>query len=185
MHSLFDDVFVASVDGAMLSRVRHGEDSTDLTDIGDREYFQRAMRTGLPVVSRPIIGRITKTPVIIAEKLHAAVERYELRWEGMGLSVGARSASCRWTDISPPTPRCCARRMQPVTSTLEWSSAPKQGWPKVVMRRIEKRQALLRQAVRSLQHAAQRDVAAGSSISVCAIPSSMYCPPCTRNPASS
>jgi len=34
-HSPFDDVFVASVDGAMLSRVRHGEDSTDLTDIGD------------------------------------------------------------------------------------------------------------------------------------------------------
>lgn len=65
IHVLFDTIFVAPADGVMLSRVRHGEDSTELKDIGDREYFHRVMQTGLPVVSSPIMGRISKAPIVV------------------------------------------------------------------------------------------------------------------------
>lgn len=55
---LFDSVFAASVEGAMLTRLAKGEPVTELPNIADREYFQRAMKTDQPVVSKPLLGRI-------------------------------------------------------------------------------------------------------------------------------
>jgi len=65
IQALFDNVFIAGADGRMRGRIRHGVVAPDLVDIGDREYFQRAMQTGLPVVSRPHVGRSTKAPVVV------------------------------------------------------------------------------------------------------------------------
>ena len=65
IQALFDNVFIAGADGRMRGRIRRGVVASDLVDIGDREYFQRTMLTGLPVVSRPHAGRSTKMPVVV------------------------------------------------------------------------------------------------------------------------
>jgi diguanylate cyclase (GGDEF)-like protein/PAS domain S-box-containing protein len=65
LRALFDNLFIAAADGSMRTRVRKNTEQQDLIHIGDREYFLRTMHTGLPVISRPLIGRSTKTPVVI------------------------------------------------------------------------------------------------------------------------
>ena len=65
IQALFDNVFIAGADGRMRGRIRRGVVESDLVDIADREYFQRTMKTGLPVVSRPHQGRSTKAPVVV------------------------------------------------------------------------------------------------------------------------
>jgi diguanylate cyclase (GGDEF)-like protein/PAS domain S-box-containing protein len=65
VRALFDNIFIAGADGNMRTRVRKNTDQQDLIAIGDREYFQRTMQGGLPVISRPHTGRSTKAPVVI------------------------------------------------------------------------------------------------------------------------
>ena len=65
VNALFDVVFTALPSGTMLARLKRGVPGNELPDIADREYFQRVMKTGQPVVSQPIIGRASKAPIII------------------------------------------------------------------------------------------------------------------------
>ena len=65
VNALFDTVFTALPSGSMLARLQHGVPGAELPNIADREYFQRAMKTGQSVVSQPIIGRASKSPIII------------------------------------------------------------------------------------------------------------------------
>ena len=63
--ALFDSVIAARLDGALLVRLVNGEPTSELPNIADREYFRRAVKTDQPVVSDPILGRVTKTPLIL------------------------------------------------------------------------------------------------------------------------
>ena len=65
VNALFDTVFTALPSGRMMARLRHGVPGAELPNIADRDYFQRAMQTGQAVVSQPVIGRASKSPIII------------------------------------------------------------------------------------------------------------------------
>lgn len=62
---LFDNVVAALADGKMMVRLDQGEPTTELPNIADREYFPRALQTDQPVVSQPLVGRISKIPIVI------------------------------------------------------------------------------------------------------------------------
>ena len=62
---LFDSVFILAPNGDLLVRLEKGVPGTDLPNLADREYFQRAMREKLPVVSRPLVSAITHAAVLI------------------------------------------------------------------------------------------------------------------------
>ena len=65
VNALFDSVFAARADGEMLARLEKGVPGTALPNIADREYFQRAVKTDQPVVSQPLVGRVSKTPIVL------------------------------------------------------------------------------------------------------------------------
>lgn len=65
INTLFDSVLAARADGTMLVRLVKGERTAELPNIADREYFQLAMKTDQPVVSQPLIGRVSKAPIVI------------------------------------------------------------------------------------------------------------------------
>ncbi len=62
---LFNGVFAATPDGTMLTRLDNGMPSTELPNIADREYFAQAMLTDQPVVSDPVLGKVTKKPLVV------------------------------------------------------------------------------------------------------------------------
>ncbi len=64
-NALFDSLLAARPDGKLMVRMVKGEPTTDLPNIADRNYFQRALTTDQPVVSDPIVGRITNAPLIV------------------------------------------------------------------------------------------------------------------------
>lgn len=63
--ALFDSLFAARVDGRMLARVEKENASALSVNIGDREYFQRALKTDQPIVSRAIVGKVNKLPIVV------------------------------------------------------------------------------------------------------------------------
>ncbi|MBI5722174.1 MAG: diguanylate cyclase [Burkholderiales bacterium] len=63
--AMFDSVIAVAPDGTMLARVAHGRLTAEMPNIGDREYFRRAMQGDQPVVSEPLRGLITGAPVVI------------------------------------------------------------------------------------------------------------------------
>lgn len=63
--ALFDSMLAARADGAMLVHLIKGTPNADLPNLADRAYFQQAMKTDQAVVSEPIVGKVTKTPVVI------------------------------------------------------------------------------------------------------------------------
>ena len=63
--ALFDNVSAASPGGALLVRLVKGVPTTDLPNIADRDYFRRALATDQPVVSEPVFGRSSKTPLLL------------------------------------------------------------------------------------------------------------------------
>lgn len=63
--ALFDGVLAATPDGTMLARVERGKRATELPNIADREYFQRVVSSDQPVVSKPLLGKVTKQPIVI------------------------------------------------------------------------------------------------------------------------
>ena len=65
INALFDSVFAANLDGSMLTRVEKEIASSTLVNIADREYFQRALKSDQPVVSKAIVGRVNNLPIIV------------------------------------------------------------------------------------------------------------------------
>lgn len=63
--ALFDSVLAARSDGTMLARLVKGQASTELPNIADRAYFQQSLRTDQPVVSEPLVGKVSKAPIVI------------------------------------------------------------------------------------------------------------------------
>ena len=63
--ALFDSLLAASAAGELLVRLVKGEPSGELPNIADRGYFQRALASGQSVVSEPIVGRVSKSPVVV------------------------------------------------------------------------------------------------------------------------
>ena len=73
LNTLFETVYAARPDGTMIARTEYGRAQPELTHVGDREYFQRALHTRLPALSDPVRGKIKKFPlVILAIPLFAA-----------------------------------------------------------------------------------------------------------------
>ncbi len=63
--ALFDSIFAAAVDGQMLARVEKENASAGRVNIADREYFQRALKTDQPVISRAVVGKVHNVPIIV------------------------------------------------------------------------------------------------------------------------
>ena len=62
---MFDSVFVVSIDGTMVARVQQGLARTELPNIADREYFERALTSDIPVVSAPLRNRVNNAPGLV------------------------------------------------------------------------------------------------------------------------
>ena len=65
VNALFDSLFAANADGVMLTRIEKENANAGLVNIADREYFQRALKTDQPVVSKAIIGKVNKLPIVV------------------------------------------------------------------------------------------------------------------------
>ncbi len=65
VNALFDSLFAAQVNGQMLARVEKDNATATTVSIADREYFQRAMKTDQPVISRVVLGRVNKVPIVV------------------------------------------------------------------------------------------------------------------------
>ena len=63
--ALFNSILAARPGGRVLSRLEKGEVRTELLDLADREYFQRALKTDQPVVSEPLRGKVSGTPIVV------------------------------------------------------------------------------------------------------------------------
>jgi diguanylate cyclase (GGDEF)-like protein/PAS domain S-box-containing protein len=62
--SSFANVYIANAEGTMLA-LHDGDGSRSVSlDLKDREYFRRTVTQGVPVVSAPMAGRISKEPII-------------------------------------------------------------------------------------------------------------------------
>ena len=65
VNALFDSFFAVNTDGVMLTRIEKDNATAALVNIADREYFQRALKTDQPVVSKAIVGRVNKVPIVV------------------------------------------------------------------------------------------------------------------------
>lgn len=63
--ALFDSVLAARADGVMLARLVKGQATTELPNIAERAYFQQSLKNDQPVVSEPLVGKISKTPILM------------------------------------------------------------------------------------------------------------------------
>ena len=63
--ALFDAVFIADRNGVLLARLQRGVPRGADTSIADREYFVRTLQTGQPVVSKAMIGRISRQAITV------------------------------------------------------------------------------------------------------------------------
>ncbi len=85
---LFDSVFAARADGSMLARAEKGVPSHVLPGVADREYFREAMTTHRPAVSKPLLGRVSRAPImVIAAPVRSA--------DGQSIGVIAGSLTLR------------------------------------------------------------------------------------------
>ena len=90
--ALFDSVFAARADGTLLALAERGVASRVLPGIADREYFRRAMTTGQPAVSKALLGRDRRAPVMIIAAPVRSVD-------GRSLGVVAGSLALRSTSL--------------------------------------------------------------------------------------
>ena len=58
VNALFDSLFAVQVNGEMLARVEKDNATATMVNLADREYFQRALKTDQPVISRVVLGRV-------------------------------------------------------------------------------------------------------------------------------
>lgn len=63
--SLFEGVLAARPAGDLLGRISLGKLSSDLPNIADRAYFQRALQTDQLVISEPLAAKGVNMPVVI------------------------------------------------------------------------------------------------------------------------
>ncbi len=63
--ALFDNVLAAGADGRTLARLEHGKPAVERPSIADRDYFKRAMTGSEPVISDPLVGKISKAPLLV------------------------------------------------------------------------------------------------------------------------
>lgn len=63
--SLFDSLAAARPDGSMMALTERGALAAERPNIADRSYFQQALKTDQVVVSPPLLGRISKTPIVM------------------------------------------------------------------------------------------------------------------------
>ena len=63
--SLFESVLVAGHTGGVLARVVRGVPMHETIEIADRDYFHAAMATDQPVISPPLLGRVSKAPLLV------------------------------------------------------------------------------------------------------------------------
>jgi diguanylate cyclase len=65
VNALFDSVFVAAPNGSVPIRFQRGVADASMPNVRDRDYFQRVMKTGAPVVSGGMVGRSSKVPIVV------------------------------------------------------------------------------------------------------------------------
>ena len=63
--ALFESVLAARTNGTMLARTVKDTISTDLPSIADRAYFHQTLQTDQPVVSEPLVARVTNKAVVV------------------------------------------------------------------------------------------------------------------------
>jgi diguanylate cyclase len=63
--ALFDSVFAMNVDGNMIAHVVKDNTQAGLANLADREYFQRTLKTDQPVISKPVVGKVNKLPIVV------------------------------------------------------------------------------------------------------------------------
>ena len=62
---LFDGVYAVAPNGSMLARIDEGKVTSELPNLADREYFKRALLTDQPVVSEPMLGKVSKKAISV------------------------------------------------------------------------------------------------------------------------
>lgn len=62
---LYDSIFIASADGSMSARVDGGQLVSGRPNVADRPYFKQVMAGDQPVVSEPLLGRVSGTPIMV------------------------------------------------------------------------------------------------------------------------
>jgi diguanylate cyclase len=65
LRGLFSNIFVAAADGRMTAYADDAGVRKPDINIGDREYFRRAIRDQRSIVSEPVPGRVSGEPVIV------------------------------------------------------------------------------------------------------------------------
>ena len=81
---LFKSVFAVAPDGRMLARIDKGRPMAELPNVADRDYFKDAMKSDQPVVSRALLGKVSKTPLIII-----AVPALDAEGRAIGMLAGS------------------------------------------------------------------------------------------------
>jgi diguanylate cyclase len=64
LHSLFSSVYVVVPSGEILVRMMGGVPSADRPNVADRDYIRQVMRTDQPVISQPLVGLVSKVPLL-------------------------------------------------------------------------------------------------------------------------
>lgn len=64
-NALFSVVLASDAHGQIVVRMVNGKPSAELPNISDRPYFQKAIKSDQLVVSEPIIGRVSKMPLVL------------------------------------------------------------------------------------------------------------------------
>ena len=65
LNALFDSVLAVKADGSMLAWLEKGQPMADRPNVADRSYVRNALATDQPVVSEPVVGRVTKLPLVV------------------------------------------------------------------------------------------------------------------------
>ena len=63
--ALFESLIAAPPSGEVLARLVRGVLAPEAINVADREYFKAALATDQPVVSEPLLGRVSKQPLLV------------------------------------------------------------------------------------------------------------------------
>ncbi|MDB5851787.1 MAG: diguanylate cyclase [Rhodoferax sp.] len=86
--SLFEGVLAARPNGELLGRLSLGKLTSDMPNIGDRAYFQQALRTDQLVISEPLAAKRVNTPIVLM-----AMSARGAGGEALGVLVGVLTLS--------------------------------------------------------------------------------------------
>ena len=65
MLMMFAAVYAIAPSGQALSRIEKGLPSDELPDFADREYFRQAAASDQPVISKVLLGKVLKVPMVV------------------------------------------------------------------------------------------------------------------------